>query len=301
VTFAKGVHITKSRNWWGDEVELSDEDANRRLIREAAAVARAADVAVVAVGDNEQTSREAWAENHLGDRASLDLVGQQEDLVRAVLATGTPTVVVLIHGRPLSVVTIAEDAPAVLDGWYLGQETGTAVARVLFGDVNPGGKLPVTIPRSVGQLPMYYNYKPTAHRGYLFESTKPLWPFGYGLSYTTFEISFPRLDKTGIAPSETVQVSVDVTNTGEREGDEVVQLYVRDVVSSVTRPIKELKAFKRVTLAPGAKTTVTFTVGPEQLRFYNREMERVVEPGEFEILAGANSVDLKPTTLKVGS
>lgn len=299
VVFSQGSHITKDRNWFADEVELWEEDVNQGLIRAAAQVARQADVAIVAVGDNEQTSREAWDSNHMGDRTSLELVGQQAELVNAILATGTPTVVVLIHGRPLAVNDIAEDAPAILDGWYLGQETGTAVARVLFGDVNPGGKLPMTIPRSVGQLPMYYNAKPSARRGYLFETTEPLWPFGYGLSYTTFEISEPRLSADEIGPDGRVTVRVDVKNTGEYEGDEVVQLYLRDKVSSVTRPNKELKAFQRVTLAPGAMTTVEFEIGPEHLRFYNRAMERIVEPGDFEIMIGPNSVDLKSVTLSV--
>jgi beta-glucosidase len=262
-------------------------------------VARRADVAIVAVGDNEQTSREAWAESHLGDRDRLDLVGQQQDLVRGVVATGTPTVVILIHGRPLSVVWIAENVPAIVDAWYLGQETGMALARVLFGDVDPGGKLPVTIPRSVGQLPVFYNHKPTARRGYLFGTTEPLWPFGFGLSYTTFALSEPRLDRSEIGPGESATVSVDVTNTGERAGDEVVQLYVRDATSSVTRPVKELKGFERLTLEPGERRAVSFSVGPRELRFYDRSMERVVEPGEFEIMVGTSSADVRSIPLTV--
>ena len=180
VVFAQGVRLTETRNWFGDEVVLSGRDENLRLIEEAVKVARKADVVLLAIGDNEETSREAWAEAHLGDRTSLELVGEQEELAQALLATGVPTVVILLHGRPLSVVSIAEQAPAILDGWYLGQETGAALARVIFGDVNPGGKLPVTIPRSVGQLPMFYNYKPTARRGYLFDTTEPLWPSAMG-------------------------------------------------------------------------------------------------------------------------
>lgn len=299
VVFAQGVRITESRNWWADEVVLADAEENRRLIREAVAAARSADVAVVAVGDNEQTSREAWAETHLGDRTRLDLVGEQQELVEAVVAAGVPTVVVLVHGRPLAVTWIAENVPAVVDAWYLGQETGTALARVLFGDVNPGGKLPVTIPRSAGQLPVFYNHKPTARRGYLFDTTEPLWPFGFGRSYTTFALESLALDPAEIRTDGTTRVSVDVVNTGERAGDEVVQLYVRDVVSSVTRPVRELKGFQRVTLAPGERRTVTFDVGPAELRFYDRAMRRVVEPGEFEILVGASSADLQSVTLEV--
>ena len=158
---------------------------NRKLIAEAVQTARKADVVVMVLGDNEQTSREAWADNHLGDRSSLDLVGQQEDLARAILALDKPTIVVLLNGRPLSVNYLAENAPALLEGWYLGQETGHGVADVLFGKVNPGGKLPVTHSRArSGQLPVFYNHKPTARRGYLFDTTAPLYPFGYGLSYT---------------------------------------------------------------------------------------------------------------------
>ncbi len=299
VTFAKGARITKERNWWSDTVVLADREENLRLIAEAAELAATADVAIVAVGDNEQTSREAWAENHLGDRTSLSLVGEQEELVRAVVQTGVPTVVVLIHGRPLAVHWIAENVPAILDGWYLGQETGTAVARALFGEVNPGGKLPVTIPRSVGQVPVFYNHKPTARRGYLFDSVEPLWPFGFGLSYTGFALEDLRLDRTEMGPAESAVLSVDVVNTGERAGDEVVQLYVRDLHSSVTRPVKELKGFARVTLAPGERRTVTFPVGPEQLRFFDRSMKRVVEPGGFELMVGSDSVDLEKVTLTV--
>jgi beta-glucosidase len=269
------------------------------MIAEALEVARAADLVILAVGDNEQTSREAWAESHLGDRLSLDLVGEQEELVRRVVETGVPTVVILIHGRPLSVGYIAENVPAVLDAWYLGQETGTALARILFGEVNPGGKLPVTIPRSVGQLPVFYNHKPTARRGYLFGTTEPLWPFGFGLSYTSFELENLELDRSEISASDIAILSVEIVNTGERAGDEVVQLYLRDVVSSVTRPVKELKDFERVTLEPGERRTLRFEVGPEELRFFDRSMNRVVEPGEFELMVGTSSVDLESITLTV--
>ncbi|HSR54521.1 MAG TPA: glycoside hydrolase family 3 N-terminal domain-containing protein [Acidobacteriota bacterium] len=299
VVFAPGVRITKQRNWFGDVVELWDVEDNRRMIAEAVESARRSDVAIVAVGGNEQTSREAWAEQHLGDRTSLQLVGEQGELVRAVVATGTPTVVVLIHGRPLAVTWIAENVPAIVEAWYPGQEGGAALARVLFGDVNPGGKLPVTIPRSVGHLPAFYNYKPTARRGYLFDTIEPLWPFGFGLSYTTFEISAPQLDRSTIGVSERAAVSVQVTNTGARAGDEVVQLYIRDRISSVTRPVLELKGFRRITLEPGESRRVSFEVGPAQLRFYDRSMRRVVEPGEFEIRVGSSSVKHQAVTLRV--
>ena len=299
VVHAQGVRITESRNWHADEVVLADAEENRRLIAEAVTVAAAADVVVLAIGDNEQTSREAWAENHLGDRPSLALVGEQEELARAMIGTGVPVVVVLIHGRPLAVGDAIAGAAAVVEAWYPGQEGGTALARMLFGDVNPGGKLPLTIPQSVGHLPAFYNHKPTARRGYLFDTTEPLWPFGHGRSYTTFTIGEPRLDRDTIAAAESATVTVRVTNTGDRAGDEVVQLYVRDVLSSVTRPVKELKGFRRVTLEPGQARDVAFSVGPEQLRMFDRSMRRVVEPGEFELMVGSSSVDVQSITLTV--
>jgi beta-glucosidase len=192
-------------------------------------------------------------------------------------------------------------ANALLEGWYLGEQGGNAVADILFGDVNPGGNLPVTIPRSVGQLPMFYNYKPSAHRGYLFDTTAPLYPFGYGLSYTSFEIGAPRLSGNRIGIDGSVTVSVPVRNSGTRAGDETVQVYVHQMVGSVTRPVKELKAFRRVTLSPGESTTLSFVLTPEAFRMWNISMQRVVEPGVFEVMAGANSVDLKTALLNIGN
>src|SRR5262245_44060950 len=276
-----------------DRVVPADPAANRRRIAEAVALARDSDVAVVVVGDNEQTAREAYAENHLGDRADLRLVGEQEELVRAVLDSGKPAVLVLINGRPLAISELAERAPAILEAWYLGQEGGTAVAEVLFGDVNPSGKLPVSLPRSVGQLPLFYNRKPTARRGYLFDSTRPLFSFGHGLSYTTFSYSAPTVSLARIPPDGRTTVSVEVANTGTRAGDEVVQLYIRAEVSRATRPVLELKGFRRVTLAAGERRTVTFELGPEQLAYHGPEMKRVVEPGRFQVMVGGSSDELK--------
>ncbi|PXA89275.1 beta-glucosidase [Caulobacter sp. D4A] len=298
--YAEAVRITEKRVWAADEVKLVDPAVNARLIAEAIEVAKKADVVVMVLGDNEQTSREAWADHHLGDRDSLDLVGQQNDLAQAIFALGKPTVVFLLNGRPLSVNLLAQKADALVEGWYLGQETGNAAADVLFGRANPGGKLPVSIARDVGQLPIYYNRKPTARRGYLFDrETSPLYPFGFGLSYTSFDIAAPRLSKASIGQGESTTVSVDVTNTGKVAGDEVVQLYVHDEAASVTRPVLELKHFRRVTLAPGEKQTVTFEVGPSDLWMWNLAMKRVVEPGDFQVLVGPNSVDLKATKLTV--
>ncbi|MBX3564062.1 MAG: glycoside hydrolase family 3 C-terminal domain-containing protein [Sphingomonas sp.] len=299
VDFAEGVKLTKSRVWAEDAVELVDDATNDKLRAEAVDVAKNADVIFLVLGDNEQLSREAWADNHLGDRNSLELIGPQNQLAKELLALGKPVVVLLLNGRPLAVKYLAENAPALIEGWYLGQETGNAVADVVFGRANPGGKLPVTIARDVGQLPMFYNHKPSARRGYLFAETSPLYPFGYGLSYTTFDIGAPVLATPVIGRLNNVKVSVEVTNTGTRAGDEVVQLYVRDDLASVTRPVKELKRFERVTLAPGEKKTVQFELTPRDLSLWNVDMKRVVEPGTFTISSGPDSVKLKSVTLTV--
>lgn len=299
VDYSEGVRITEQRIWAQDAVNLTPASVNDRLRAEALATARNADVIVMVLGDNEQTSREAWADNHLGDRDSLDMIGPQDQLAREIFALGKPVVVILLNGRPLSVNYLAANAPALLEGWYLGQETGNGVADVVFGRVNPGGKLPVSIARNVGQLPIFYNRKPTARRGYLFGTTEPLYPFGFGLSYTTFDVSAPRLAQASIGTGDNVGVEVDVTNTGSRVGDEVVQLYVRDDAASITRPMLELKRFERVTLRPGERRTVRFTLTPEDLSLWNLQMRRVVEPGTFTISSGPNSVQLRSATLTV--
>ena len=300
VTHAVGCNITKEGgDWWADTSHLSDPAEDSRLIAQAVATAKAADLALLVLGGNEDTSKEGWADNHLGDRDSLDLVGRQNDLVKAVLETGKPTIVLLINSGPLSVNYIAEKVPAILEGFYLGQETGVAVADVLFGDYNPAGKLPVTFPRSVGQLPSYYNRKPTARRGYLFASKEPLFPFGFGLTYTTFEYSNLRLSATQIRPAEQTKVSVRITNTGKRAGDEIVQLYIHDLVSSVTRPVMELKDFKRISLAAGESKTVEFVITPDKLSFFDLNMNRIVEPGWFDIMVGTSSVKYQTAKLEV--
>lgn len=282
-----------------DKVVPADPAENRRRIADAVTLARNSDVAIVVVGDNEQTAREAYAENHLGDRTDLRLVGQQEELVRAVLDTKTPTVVVLVNGRPPAIPELAEQVSAILECWYLGQEGGTAIAEVLFGDVNPSGKLPATFPRSVGQLPIYYNHKPTALRGYVFDSNKPLFAFGHGLSYTTFSYAAPTVAPATIAPDGKATVTVEVTNTGTRAGDEVVQLYIRAEMSRATRPVMELKGFQRITLRPAEKRTVTFDLGPEHLSYHGPDMKRVVEPGKFRVMVGGSSAEVKAVGLEV--
>lgn len=301
VRFAEGCKITIGGSWNQDLVTPAKAGEDRKLIAEAVGVAAQADIIVLCIGGNEQTSREAWSLNHMGDRTNLDLIGRQEGLVNAMLATGKPVVVLLFNGSPLTIAHLVQNVPAILECWYLGQETGHAVADVLFGDFNPGGKLPITLPRSVGHLPVFYNYKPSARRGYLFDEVSPLFPFGFGLSYTTFALTNPRLAKKQIRRDASTQVSVDVKNTGKRPGSEVVQLYIRDCVSSVTRPVKELKGFRKVFLKPGETKTVSLDITPESLAFYDINMEYVVEPGEFEIMIGTSSAneDLQKVILTV--
>ena len=291
VLYSEGCKITIGGAWHIDEVVPSDPEEDRRQIKAAVKVAKQADVIVLAIGENEQTSREAWNLNHMGDRPSLDLIGRQEELVEAMLATGKPVIVLLFNGRPLSINYLAENVPVIFECWYLGQETGRAIADVLFGEYNPGGKLPITIPRSAGHLPVFYNYKPSARRGYLFDDVSPLYPFGFGLSYTTFTLGNLRLEKAKIKQGGATRIFVDVTNTGKRSGAEVVQMYIRDLVSSVTRPIKELKGFQKVWLAPGETKTVALEIAAESLAFYDLNMKYVVEPGEFEIMIGNSSRD----------
>ncbi len=299
IVHSQGVVITENDDWWADEVTLGDPGENRQRIAQAVEAARGADTIVLFIGDTEQTSREGWADSHLGDRSSLNLVGEQLELFRALKALGKPVVAVLVNGRPPSYPEIAAEADAILETWYAGEQQGPAIADALFGRVNPGGKLPVTVPREVGQVPAFYNYKPSARRGYLFADVSPLYPFGYGLSYTTFEIGEPTLSAASISAGQGVTVRVPVTNTGSRAGDEVVQVYLRDDVSSVTRPVKELAGFQRVTLQPGETKTVEIALRPEAFELWNREMQRVVEPGEFTIMAGPNSQDLKSVKLTV--
>ncbi|MCR6643921.1 MAG: glycoside hydrolase family 3 C-terminal domain-containing protein [Terricaulis sp.] len=286
-------------DWSRNAIELADPAENRRLIRQAVRLARRADTIVLCIGGSSAEAREGWADNHLGDRASIGLIGQQQELFDALKALGKPIVVVLINGRPQSIEAIAGEARAILEGWYLGQEGGTAMAQILFGDANPGGKLPVTIARHEGQIPLYYNHQPSARRGYLFESSEPLYPFGFGLSYTSFEISAPRLVAARIGMGQSAEVLVDVRNSGARAGDEVVQLYVRDVLASVAQPVKALRGFQRVTLQPGESRTLRFALAPEAFALWNQEMRRVVEPGAFEIMAGANSADVQSVTLTI--
>jgi beta-glucosidase len=242
-------------------------------------------------------------------RSSLDLPGRQLDLVKAMRATGKPVVVVLMNGRPLTISWIAENVPSILETWFAGTQAGNAISDVLFGDVNPGGKLPVTFPRSVGQIPLYYNHKNTGRppdannkytSKYLDVPWTPQFPFGYGLSYTQFKFSNLRLSAQRIRPDGSLTVTVVIENVGQRAGDEVAQLYIRDLSASVTRPVKELKGFQRITLQPGEKKTVEFKLTSRELGFYDRAMRFVVEPGAVKVMVGSSSEDLIDATFEIG-
>jgi beta-glucosidase len=303
VIYAEGCRFTNKHQdwhgWFDDKVELIDAATQSEKIKEAVAAAKNADVSILVVGENESTNREAWSEQHRGDRDSLDLLGAQNELVKEVVETGKPVVVFLINGRPLSVNYIAEHAPAILEGWYLGEEGGTAAANVLFGDVDPGGKLPITFPHSVGDLPDFYNHKPSANRSYAFSTREPLFPFGYGLSYTTFKFENVHVEPAQIYIGGTAKITVDVSNTGDREGDEVPQMYVHQRVASITRPVMALKGFQRIHLNPGEKKTVEFTITPDALSLLDVDMHKVVEPGAFDVMVGPSSVQTQTVTLNV--
>ncbi len=233
------------------------------------------------------------------DRSELDLAGVQLDLLKEIHRTGIPMVVVLIKGRPLSINWVAENSSAIIDAWYPGQEGGNAIADVLFGDYNPAGRLPISVPKSVGQLPIYYSHKPSARKNYVFMDSKPLFPFGYGLSYTTFKYSNLKIVPKRILPTGETKVSVDITNVGSVTGDEVVQMYIRDEISSITRPVEELKGFERITLSPGETKTVKFSITSKELRFLDINMNYIVEPGKFKIMVGGNRDNILTDYLKV--
>lgn len=287
---AGGTNIAPIAN--SDAARSATSVAASDSIAGAVQVAREADAVVIAVGETAAMSGEA------ASRTSLDLPGRQLELIQAIHATGKPYVVVLMNGRPLTINWLAENSPAILEAWFAGTQAGNAIADVLFGDVNPGGKLPVTFPRAVGQVPIYYNHKNTGRpptdqkytSKYLDMPVTPLFPFGYGLSYTQFRLTNLQLNKQSIRPDGSLDVSVEVENTGKRAGDEVVQLYLRDTAANVTRPVRELKGFERITLKPGGRRRVSFTLGPEQLGFINRDMRFVVGPGDFKVFVGSSSV-----------
>jgi beta-glucosidase len=276
-----------------------DESNDRKLMDEAVDTARSADVIILVLGGNEAVSRESTGNPLFGDSDTLELPGHQNELVQKISSLRKPIVAVLLNGKAYSIDQLTSTTQAIVEGWYLGQETGNAIADVLFGDINPSGHLPVTIARNVGQLPVYYYKTPAARRGYVFDRNTPLLPFGFGLSYTTFTFGKPTLDRERISPGETAHVAVTVTNSGSCAGDEVVQMYIHHEQSSIVQPIQMLRGFKRVHLDPGSSAAVNFDVGPEQLSILNVEMKRVVESGPVEVWIGSNSADTEKIRLMV--
>ncbi|MCP9237235.1 glycoside hydrolase family 3 N-terminal domain-containing protein [Lewinella sp. JB7] len=301
VIYSEGTRVTKPGSWYRDSITPVSPADDRKRIAKAVSDLAAADIIVLAVGGNELTSREAWAESHQGDRPSLELLGTQNELIDALAELGKPIVGLVFGGRPLDIRNLLDKSDAVFQCFYLGQETGHSVADVLYGSANPSGKLPISLPRSVGHIPAFYNYKPSARRGYLFDNVNALFPFGYGLSYTTFTYSEPQLGVAQMSTTGNTKVTVEVTNSGERGGYEVIQLYVRDEYSTVTRPVKELRGFQKIYLNPGETVAVTFEIGFEQLNYLNEAMAYVVEPGTFLIMVGSSSrdEDLKSAILTI--
>jgi beta-glucosidase len=299
--YTEGVRLTDAGDWFSDtkDVKATPHDANVPRIKEAIEKCKDADIILYFGGANEAVYREAWADNHLGDLTSIDLFGDQNELILELKKLNKPMAGFVFSGPPLACNTLNDNALALVQCFFLGQETGDAVADLILGNIAPSGKLPITIPRSVGHIPAYYSYKPSARRGYAFEDVKPLYAFGHGLSYTTFKYGTPSVSATQIKQNQNVSVSVSVTNTGNRDGSEVVQLYIRDMVSSVTRPVKELKDFKKIMLKAGETQTVTFTISPDKLSFYNRNMKKVVEAGEFEVMVGTASDNVQSVKFSV--
>jgi beta-glucosidase len=300
ILYAEGIKITDTNSPFPEVIKLAPMEENNRRIAEAVEIAKKADVIVMFVGGNEATSREAYASTAPGDLPTLELLNGQNELISQIVALGKPTCAFVNSGPPLSIGKLVDTVPAVMQCWFLGQEGGYAMVDALFGDINPSGKLPISFPRTAGHIPAFYNHKPAARRGYnLGLDVSPLFPFGYGLSYTTFEYKNLKISQPNMKKDGSVEVSVDVQNTGNRKGAEVVQMYIRDDFSSVTRPVKELKGFEKIWLEPGQSKTVTFKIDSELLSFYNIDMKWVVEPGDFTIMVGNSSNNVKSIKLNV--
>ena len=309
ITYAQGANIADDAQMLerlqahGGDLEL-DKRTSEEMIREAVQTAQAADVIVAVVGESQGMTGEAAA------RADISLPGQQLALLKALKATGKPLVLVLMNGRPLALPWENQNADAILETWFAGTQAGNAIADVLFGDYNPSGKITATFPVAVGQEPIYYNHKNTGRpyagvkldkykSRYLDVPNEPLYPFGYGLSYTTFTYGKPTLSKTTIGPAETLEVKVTVQNTGTMDGEEVAQLYLRDLVGSISRPVSELKGFQKIMLKKGESRTLTFRLAPDALKFYNNDLKFVAEPGDFQVMVGGNSHDVQMATFKL--
>ena len=303
VLYAKGANISddtefiKRVNVFGEEITV-DKKSPEEMINEAVETANKADVVVAVLGEAADMTGESSSMTHIGLQQS------QENLLKALVKTGKPIVLVLMNGRPMTLTWEDEHVPAIVDTWFGGTEAGNAVADVLFGNYNPSGKLTVTFPRNVGQIPIYYNHLNTGrpfHPGdspkfksdYLDASNDPLYPFGYGLSYSTFSYSDISLSNKSLNPNSKITATVTVTNTGTVAGKETVQLYIRDMVGSIARPVKELKGFQQITLAPGESKKVSFPISVNDLKFYNSDLKYVYEPGAFKVFIGTNSRDVK--------
>ena len=287
----KSKTFSKER-WFNLQVKMADPQKNNHSIQQAVDMARSSDAIVLVLGENEALSRESFIATHLGDRPDIQLPGDQLKLLDAIHKLNKPLIVVMNHGRPLAIQDVMEKADAVVEAWYLGQETGHAVADVVLGHVNPGGKLPITFPRSAGHIPIHYYTKPSSSRGYALNDVTPLFPFGFGLSYTSFAYDALKIEDKEATADGSVSISITVKNVGKREGDEVVQLYIRDKYASITRPVKKLVGFKRIHLKAGQKAKVTFKVHVNQLGFYDAAMKYVVEPGDMEVFVGSSSEDI---------
>ena len=311
ITYAKGANIADDQQMLdrlqahGGELEL-DKRSSEDLIKEAVQTAQAADVVVAVVGESQGMTGEA------ASRADLSLPGQQLALLKALKATGKPLVLVLMNGRPLALPWENQNADAILETWFAGTQAGNAIADVLFGDYNPSGKITATFPQVVGQEPIYYNHKNTGRpyagvkldkyrSRYLDAPNEPLYPFGFGLSYTTFTYGKPTLSRTTIGPAETLEVKVTVQNTGSTDGEEVAQLYIRDMVGSISRPVQELKGFQKIMLKRGESKTLTFRLTPDDLKFYNNDLKFAAEPGDFQVFVGGNSRDVQTTAFKLAA
>ncbi|PZQ58951.1 MAG: beta-glucosidase BglX, partial [Variovorax paradoxus] len=312
LVYARGANVSEDKaiveylnflNWDEPEV-VQDKRSPQEMIDEAVAAAKQADVVVAAVGESRGMSHES------SSRTRLDLPESQQALLRALKATGKPLVLVLMNGRPLTLGWEKANADAMLETWFAGTEGGNAIADVLFGDANPSGKLPISLPRSVGQIPTYYNHprlgrpftpgKPGNYTSQYFDEPQgALYPFGYGLSYTDFSVSDVTLSAPTIARGGKVEATVTVANTGDRAGETVVQLYIQDVAASVVRPVKELKDFRKLMLQPGEKKEVRFTIGEDKLRFYNAKLQHVAEPGQFNVQVGLDSENVKSQSFEL--
>jgi len=299
VTYAQGAHITSDtgllkKAMQKQRLEAADTANSAQLLSEAVALAKQSDVVIMALGESQGMTGEA------ASRSNISIPESQQELLKAVYATGKPVVLVLMNGRPLTLEWEDAHIPSIVETWFLGTEAGNAIADVLFGDYNPAGKITMSFPRNVGQIPIYYNHRTTGRpidpnnkysTKYLDVANEPLYPFGYGLSYTKFTYSSPQLSKPQITAAAPLQISVNVSNTGSYDGEEVVQLYIRDKVGSVTRPVKELKGFKKIFLKKGESQTVTFSISVEDLKFYDKDMRWTYEPGAFTVFVGTNSRD----------